>query len=100
MVVPAAVGGVLAVSVIMNIILVIIVVVLLIRGKGRFRGVHSLQSYEVKANEDIEMNPNTVYGVTSERVTTETNINDAYGVSQPHDPLAKLNQYDYICESI
>ena len=42
MAVQAAVGGVLAVSVIMNIVLVIIVVVLLIRGKDRFRGVHSL----------------------------------------------------------
>ena len=81
-------------SVIMNIILVIIVVVLLIRGKGK--RVHSPQSYEVKepeANEDIEMKPSTVCSLTSEGVTTETN--DAYGVSQPHNPLAE-SQYEYV----
>ena len=94
MVVPVAVGGVLAVSVILNIILVIIVVVLLIRGKDK--RVHLPQSYEVKeqeANEDIEMKPSIVCGLTSERVTTESN--DAYGVSQPHNPLAE-SQYEYV----
>ena len=93
MVVPAAVGGVLAVSVIMNIVLVIIVVVLLIILKGR--GTRSPQSYEVKEQEamDIEMKPNSVYGVTSEGVTAESN--DAYGVSQLQDPLAE-SQYEYV----
>ena len=99
-VVPAAVGGVLAVSVIMNIILVIVVVVMYmyIRGKGSCSGTHSLQSNEVnkeEANEDIEMKPNTVYGVTSESIVTQPS--EVYGVTNTlSEPNTLTDAYEYV----
>ena len=97
-VVSAAVGGVLAVSVIMNIVLVSIVVVMYVRGKGTCSGTHSLQSNEVnkeEANEDIEMKPNTVYGVTSEGIVTQPS--EVYGVTNTlSEPNTLTDAYEYV----
>ena len=84
-------------SVIMNIVLVIVVVVLLIRGKDSHSGVHSPQSSEVNeaANEDIEMKPNTVYGITSEGIMTQPN--EVYGVTNtPAEPNTLTDAYEYV----
>ena len=97
LVVPAAVGGAVGGAVVIIIIvLVIIAAVLLIRLKGR--GARSPQSYEVKEQKamDIEMKPNSVYGLAREGIATKSN--EAYGVSQPN-PLTEAD-YDYVIPNL
>jgi Na+-transporting NADH:ubiquinone oxidoreductase subunit NqrF len=85
---PAILGGVLGLSMIINIILIIVVVILV--AKNRLTS-HSLSVPPNSAmNEggggnqgalDIEMKPNSLYGLTSDGIMTKPN--EVYGVSLP-----------------
>ena len=101
-VVPAAIGGLLAISVIINIILVIIVAVLLINKGRKGSGVQSQQSVEVRVEveaSDIELKPNTVYDLNRDGIVTKPNM--VYGVANRHVILSEPNihtesQYEYV----
>ena len=76
---PATLGGVLGLSVIINIILLIVVVVLVTKRKNTSLSLPP--STSGAEDKDIEMKPNSLYGLTSGSESIVTKPNEVYGVS-------------------
>ena len=97
---PAILGGVLGLSTVINVILLIVVVALATRMNNTFAP--SLPPTSVTGGEgerqgtmDIEMKPNSLYGLTSNNESIVTKPNEVYGVSvltEPSHPAA----YEYV----
>ena len=92
MTVTAIFGGILGLSVILNIFLIIVAVVLVakIRASSPSLPVQSssaVNEFEGGVNQgtlDIEMKPNSMYGLTSDGIVTKPN--EVYGVSVSSQP--------------
>lgn len=80
MISQAALGGVLGVSVVINIISITVIVVLLVKIRG---GQFSPSSSSRETEEDIDMKPNALYGFTGEGIVTKPN--EVYGVTSGTD---------------
>ena len=89
---PAILGGILGLSVILNIFL-IIVVILVAKNRATSPSL-PVPLYCAAVNEggvnqgtqDIEMKPNSLYGLTSGSESIVTKPNEVYGVSVPSQP--------------
>ena len=85
-------GGVLGLSVIINIVLLIIVVVLVTKRKSTSLLPPPTTSVDDK---DIEMKPNSLYGLTSGSESIMTKPNEVYGVSMTSEPSHPAT-YEYV----
>lgn len=90
-------GGLLGLSAVINIVLLITVVILAAKRRGKDNNiVPSLSPKATSVSEgddgtkDIEMKPNSLYGVTSNSERIVTKPNEVYGVS--NHPMA----YEYV----
>ena len=96
MVTPAFLGGALGLSVIINVILIIVVVILVTKKRNTFAPPLPPSSVNEgeggKGTMDIEMKPNSLYGLTSGSESIVTKPNEVYGVSQSSHPEA----YEYV----
>jgi hypothetical protein len=97
---PAILGGVLGVSVIINIILIIVVVVLVTKNRSTSPSLPAPPTSAMnegggrnQGTLDIEMKPNSLYGLTSEAIVTKPN--EVYGVSLPAEPSQPVT-YEYV----
>ena len=84
---PAILGGVLGLSII-NVILFIVVVVLVTRKRNTFAPSVPPSSVNAegdggKRTTDIEMKPNSLYGLITSGESIVTNPSEVYGVSEP-----------------
>ncbi len=94
---PAVLGGILGLSVIINIILIIVLIT-----KNR-KSSQSLPAPPTSVNDrvgekgamDIEMKPNSLYGLTSGSESIVTKPNEVYGVSVPAESSHPAT-YEYV----
>ena len=95
---PAVLGGILGLSVIINIILIIVLIT-----KNRKSSQSLLPAPPTSVNDrvgekgamDIEMKPNSLYGLTSGSESIVTKPNEVYGVSVPTEPSHPAT-YEYV----
>ena len=87
----AALGGVLGVSVVINIISITVIVVLLVKMRG---GQSSPSSSSRETEEDIDMKPNALYGFTDEGIVTKPN--EVYGVTTATTETDQPGTYEYV----
>ena len=96
-IIPAALGGVLGVSLVINLILAITVVVLLVKVKcttNQSPTVISCSKDKIEEAIDIEMNPNELYAGTDENIMTKPNV--VYGVTLLTEPTGQSEAYEYV----
>ena len=94
---PAVLGGVLGLSVIINVILIIVVVVLVTKKSETSQKPPTLITDREgeTGTMDIEMKPNSLYGLTSGSESIVTKPNEVYGVSVPAEPSHPAT-YEYV----
>ena len=93
---PAILGGVLGISVTINIILIIVVVVLVTKNRGTSLSLPALPTREREEGAaDIEIKPNSLYGLTSGSESIVTKPNEVYGLSVPAKPSQPVT-YEYV----
>ena len=96
-----ALGGVLGLSVIINIALIIVVLVLLIKNRTTRGSVKSFslsdhaKERELQSGTDIKMNPNLLYDLMKDSIATKPNV--VYGVSASTE-LSYLKTYEYVTD--
>jgi hypothetical protein len=98
---PAILGGVLGLSVIMNIILIIVVVVLVARNRLTSPSLPAPPTSAMNEGgggnqgilDGVEMKPNSLYGLTGDGIMTKPN--EVYGVSLPSEPSQPAT-YEYV----
>ena len=83
-----------------NVILIIVVAVLVIKNGGMSQSALPLQpkinaGHGGKGLMDIEMKPNSLYGLTSGSESIVTKPNEVYGLSVPAEPSQPVT-YEYI----